>query len=164
MTAPKRRFLGRYNNLITRHAVYATDNAIEIDEQDNFEIVRKRVFFDDVLLVTQHDRTGILGIFFSLGFAGFLILIGMIAGSSAGWMFGTLGIPFLIYGLIRIQVKESIITVFGQRSKARIRFTLRRNRAERLYDEICERVRKAQSQPEEAAAHDVDQDGSVREG
>jgi hypothetical protein len=161
----KRRFLGRYNNLITRHAIYATDNAIEIDEQDNFEIVRKRVFFDDVLLVTQHDRTGILGIFVSLSFAGFLILIGTIAGGRAGWIFGSLGIPVAIYGLIRIRVKESIITVFGQRSKARIRFMLRRARAQRLYDEICERVRHAQSQPqEEATAHDLDQDSTVREG
>jgi hypothetical protein len=155
----KRRFLGRYNTAITRHAVYATDAAIEIDQQENFKIVRKRVFFEDVLLVTQHDRVGILAVMFSLGFAAFLMLIGAISGGPSGFVLGTFAVAVLIYGLTRIRVKESIITVFGRRSKARIRFTMRRAHAQRLYEEICELVRAAQEVPS-----DLDQDSSVREG
>jgi hypothetical protein len=159
MTTPKRRFLGRYNTPITRHAVYATGAAIEVDQQENFKIIRKRVFFEDVLLVTQHDRVGILAVMFSLGFAAFLMLIGGIAGGNSGLAFGTAALVFLVYGFARIKVKESIITVFGRRSKARIRFTMRRARARRLYEEICEMVRAAQEVPS-----DLDQDSSVREG
>lgn len=144
MAVVSRRFLGRYNNLVTRHAVYASDSAIEIDEQDNFEIVRKRVFFDDVLLVTRHDRINLLAVISSLGFGAFLMLFAMIVGSAGGWTFGVFAAIFLINGLVRIQVKESIITVFGRRSKARIRFQFRRGRAKRLYEEICALVRAAQ--------------------
>jgi hypothetical protein len=169
MTAPRRRFLGRYNDVITRQAVYATDSALEIDEQDNFQIVRKRVFFEDVLLVTMHERMAILAIFLSLGFGAFLILIGVIAGGAAGWMLGGLGALFVGYGLLRVSLKDSVITVFGRRSRARIRFALRKDRAQRLYDEICANVTRAQSQLEqqqqqEEPAHDLDQDDSVREG
>ena len=159
MTIPKRRFLGRYNTAITRHAVYASDAAIEVDQQENFKIIRKRVFYEDVLLVTQHDRVGILAVMFSLGFAGFLALIGAIAGGGSGLAFGSFAVVFLIYGLLRIRIKESIITVFGRRSKARIRFTMRRARAQRLYEEICELVRTVQEVP-----NDLDHDSSVREG
>jgi hypothetical protein len=170
MTASQRRFLGRYNDVITRQAVYATDSALEVDEQDNFQIVRKRVFFEDVLLVTLHERVAILAILFCLGFGAFFVLIGAIAGGAGGWSLGGLGALFIGYGLMRISIKDSVVTVFGRRSRARIRFALRKGRAQRLYDEICANVRRAQLQLEqqqqlqEEPANDVDQDDSVREG
>ena len=163
----KRRFLGRYNDLVARHAVYETDGALEIDEQDNFEIVRKRVFFEDVLLVTMHERTGVLAIFFSLGFAAFFGLIASIAGDGAGWVFAALALSLLIYGFVRMARKETIITVFGRRSKARIRFSLRKARAHQLYGELCAHVRRVQTQlqtQEEPPSDDVDQNDSIREG
>jgi len=141
----KRRFIGRYNDVVTRHAIYATGDAIEVDERDNFAIVRKRVFFEDVLLITSHERVGIGPIFFSLGFAFFLLLVGLIAGGVAGWTTALFSTPFFVYGILRIQVKETIVTVFGRRSRARIRFAMRRRHAQQLYDELCEQVRRAQS-------------------
>jgi len=163
----KRRFLGRYNDLVTRHAIYETDDALEIDEQDNFEIVRKRVFFEDVLLVTMHERTGIVAIFFSLGFAAFLGLIAVVVSGGAGWVFAAMGLLPLVYGIVRIARKETIITVFGRRSKARIRFSLRKTRAHQLYGELCAHVRRVQTQrqaQEEPSSDDVDQNDSIREG
>jgi hypothetical protein len=161
----KRRFLGRYNDVITRHAVYATDTALEIDVQDNFEIVRKRVFYEDVLLVTMHERVGIIAIFFALGFAALLFLIAEIAGGAAGWELSLVAVPLLVYGLIRIRRKDTIITVFGRRSKARIRFTIRKERAHRIYGEICAHVRRAQTElQQETPTHDLDHDSTVREG
>jgi hypothetical protein len=144
VSTAERRFIGRYNNLVTRQSVYATASAIEIDEQDNFEVVRKRVFFEDVLLVTRHDRIGIFGVIFSLGFAAFLLLSGAIASGVTAWACGSTAVLFLAYGFIRIRLQESIITVFGRRSKARIRFKLRRRRAQQLYEEICSLARGAQ--------------------
>ena len=164
MTTNKRRFLGRFNNLITRSAVYATDSALEIDEQDNFQIVRKRVFFEDVLLVTLHEQVGIVIIFLSLGFAAFLFFLGAVIRGSGGGIVALCGVPFLINGLIRIRTKESIITVFGRRSKARIRFSLRQGRARDLYDELCARVRQIQTTVQEVPADDLDQDSSIRQG
>ena len=142
----KRRFLGRYNDVVTRHAIYATDSAIEVDEQDNFSIVRKRVFFEDVLLATLHERIGIVAVFFSMGFGLFLMLIGAIARGSTGGIIALLGVPFLAYGILRIRVQESIITIFGRRSRARIRITLRRAHARRLYEELCAEVRRVQGE------------------
>lgn len=156
----KRRFLGRYNNLVTRHVVYATDIALEVDEQDNFSINRKRVFFEDVLLVTLHERIGIAPIFFSLGFGAVLMLFAVVAGGVAGWETAIVAMLFLINGFIRIRMKESIVTVFGRRSRARIRFAISHARAQRLYDEICERVRRAQAEVNPPAEPEPPQEAS----
>jgi hypothetical protein len=149
-----RRFLGRYNDVVTRHAVYMTDSAIEIDERDIFSVVRKRVFFEDVLLVTLHDRIAILQIFVSLGFAFFLGMIGLIAGGMAGGITALCGLPLLIYGVLLIRIRESIITIFGRRSRARIRFTLRRAHARRLYEELCAQARRMQNEMNPPAEED----------
>jgi len=157
----KRRFLGRYNDLVTRAAVYETDNALEVDQQENFEIARKRVFFEDVLLVTMHEKKPLLAIFTSFAFAGLLFLIGAIDGGSAGAVIALFGALLLAYGIARIARPDTVITVFGRRSRARIRFSLRRERAHRLYDELCAHIRRTQT---EVTANDLDQNDSVREG
>jgi len=54
--ATKRTRIGRDSNFATRQLVYRTPVGIEVDELDHFEIVRKRVFYDDVLLVTYHRQ------------------------------------------------------------------------------------------------------------
>ena len=168
----KRRFLGRSNNFVSRQAIYETDDALEIDEQDNFEIVRKRVFFEDVLLVTMHERTSIVVIFLSFAVAAVVGLIaaivsGIASASDSAWPFAAAALLQAGYGVLRIVRKETIITVFGRRSRARIRFPLRTARAHQLYDELCAHVRRVQTQlqtQEEPQTHDVDQNDSVREG
>ena len=157
----KRRFLGRYNDLVTRAAIYETGSALEVDQQENFEIARKRVFFHDVLLVTMHERTPLLAIVASLLFAALLFVIGAVTGRSAGAVVAMFGVPPAAYGIARITRPDTVITVFGRRSKARIRFALRRRRAHKLYDELCARIRQAQT---EVTTHDLDQNDSVREG
>ena len=145
MTRPKRRLLARYNGLATRHSVYMTDAAIEVDEHDSFEVVRKRVFFEDIQLVTLHERVGIAGIFAGLGLATFVFFIALIVGKNGGWIVALFGLPLLVLGIVRMVKKEIILTVFGRRSKARMRFPFRAARARRIYGEICANARRAQT-------------------
>ncbi len=147
MTRSKRRYVGAFGDLATRTSVYERDNALEVDEQDAFHIRRRRVFFEDVLLVTLHDSISLLGIFTPFGVSSVLFLIAIAIGHEGGWITAAFALPFIAYGVARMAIRDAIITVFGRRSRARIRFTLRRRKAQRTYEELCEKIRKAQEVP-----------------
>ena len=74
----------------------------------------------------------------------------MIAGGGANlW---PAAIPFLIFGTpaliafaLRLMFRLDIITVFGKRTKASIRFRLRKARARAVYEQIIAAVRSAQA-------------------
>ena len=149
-----RRFLCRSGTAFSREAVYQAGDGLEIDMSEHFEVVRRRVLYDDVRLVTIHsDRgvwylviTALIGVLFSL--------MGMyIVGSGPHmWplsiMFFVFGIPGLWMFLVRMMFGRDIITIFGRRSKAVLRFTaLRQRRARKVYGEICAAVRRAQAPP-----------------
>ncbi|HYH47320.1 MAG TPA: hypothetical protein VEG34_16690, partial [Thermoanaerobaculia bacterium] len=55
-----RRYLGRAQSLSERVRTYWTAEALEVDRADNYEIRRRRVFFDEILLVTLHNTRGVL--------------------------------------------------------------------------------------------------------
>jgi hypothetical protein len=110
------------------------------------------VFFDDVMLVTLHHERGIpylvLTGLFAGAMLGFAILI--VAISTDAWP-GAL--PFFIVGmlsltafLIRVAMGRGVITVFGRRSRAVLRFgSFRARRAREIYGQVCAAVRRGQS-------------------
>ncbi|TMA14693.1 MAG: hypothetical protein E6J85_20930 [Deltaproteobacteria bacterium] len=51
-----RKLLGTASNLATRVRVYLAEDAVEIDEIEGYSGTRKRVLFDEVLLVTLDRR------------------------------------------------------------------------------------------------------------
>src|ERR1051326_480522 len=73
----KRVLIGRNNDFATRQIVYRTPVGIEVDELDHFEVVRKRVFYDDVLLVTYHREQ-------SWGFIVLAAIVALLMGSLRG--------------------------------------------------------------------------------
>jgi hypothetical protein len=116
---PKRKRIGRWNDLATRQVLYKTDRAIEIDEIDHFEVQRKRVLFEDVLLVTKHHYVGV-GFVITMLIVGIaLIVTGIsIRETAAVIIFGILAAPFLLAAILRVILGVEVITVFGKRSRA----------------------------------------------
>lgn len=146
--APSRKRIGRWNDIATRQVVYQSDDALEVDEIDHFEIVRKRVYFDDVLLATMHRQTGVS---FVITMALFFVLLLSIAvafesarqvGIAVGFAIASL--PFLLALLSRLLLKQEVITIYGRRSKAAMKFTFRKAFAHAKFDEICSLVSQAQ--------------------
>jgi hypothetical protein len=141
----KRKRIGRWNDIATRQAIYQTDAGLEIDEIDHFEINRKRVFYDDILLVTMHRYIGVWFVVAMLVFGiGFLTIGALIGDKSAVIAFGIIASPFLIMALVRVIARIDVITVFGKRSRARMRYTFRKSYARRIYAEISAKAREAQ--------------------
>jgi hypothetical protein len=149
MTTPKRTRIGRFNDIATRQIVYQTSDALEIDEIDQFEVARRRVYFDDILLVTMHSRVGIafvvtMAIFFLLLIAIAAVFQSNHQNTPAMWFAG-ISAPFLLALFTRVLLKQDVITVYGRRSKAAMRFTFRKAYARAKFAEICNLAKRTQA-------------------
>jgi hypothetical protein len=144
-----RTFLGRDQNLGGYRHVFEIEGGLEIDENNFVEIERTRVYFDDVLGITYHRQggvaflviTGIAALFF--GGTGALALAG---GAEAGVaiVFSCLATPFLVGFVVRLILKVDVITVFGKRTMARMKFGFRKERARRIYRDLTQKIRACQ--------------------
>jgi hypothetical protein len=148
MNATKRVRLGRFAGLATRFAIYRTDVAIEIDERDNFEVQRRRVFFDDILLITHHRELGgwyvaVMSIA-TLIFGGAAIVFLTVEERSVAAVFGLFAAPFALFLLLRLILRVDVVNIFGRRTKAVLRYGFRKRFARETFDDLTERTRAAQ--------------------
>lgn len=164
MTPGPRRKLGRNVGVMTRESIFETADAIEVDSREGYEVVRKRVLFEEVLLVTIHRTYGVAYVVVMLILTlvfGMVTLVFQFGAHEAGFAitFGILTLPFLIALIVRLVLKLDFVTVFGRRSKAVIRFAVNKRRAREVYGHICARAREVQRsmEPPPAAAVAVEE-------
>jgi hypothetical protein len=149
-----RKLLARTSSLATRGAVYEVDDGLEVETSDHYEISRQRVLYGDIALVTLHRRVGWVFVLVNLGVvAFFLTMAGVFLTLSreqgmwvAAGIFATFGSPFLLAALLRLAFRVDEVTVWGRRSQASLRYTFRKGKARRLFEEIADKVRTAQEQ------------------
>ena len=138
--------IGRNSGLATRQVIYRTPAGIEVDELDHFEVVRERVFYDDVLLVTYHrQRTWGFVVFMAL----LLILFGILAAVARevpplSMTLAAVAALALILGVARLLMQVDVVSVFGRRSKAAMHYPYRKAFARRMFNEICANAAAAQ--------------------
>lgn len=156
MTPVKRKLLGRNVGAMTREAVFETADAIETESHEGYDVTRKRVLFEEVLLVTIHREMGVLYVTLT---AALTIIFAGTAYLSSSFppvviIFGILALTFFIVCAVRLILRVDIVSVFGRRSKAVMRFAVRKRRAREVYGRICSRALEVQRamierQPEE---------------
>jgi uncharacterized integral membrane protein len=155
--SPTRKVLGRSRSFGSRATIYQGADALEIEVSEQYEVVEKRVLFDDVLMVTIHREKGVFYLILTALLALFFLGIGILIVSvnvdawPAAIFFGVFGFPFLIAFLTRLLLGVDVVTVFGRRSKTDLRFALRKQRAREAYGTICAAVRSAQRRAGEVA-------------
>ncbi len=157
-----RKLLGKSNTIVSRSAIYQVHDGLEIETNEQYDVVQRRVLFDDVLMVTIHRQigalylvgTGLIALFF-LGI-GLLIVSVNVDAWPAALIFGIFGAPALMAFLIRLFLGVDVVTIFGRRSKAHIRFTIRKKRAREVYGAICSAVRMAHRKAEREGAVPVE--------
>lgn len=141
-----RRYLGRAQTLSERVRTYWTDEALEVDRADNYEIRRRRVFFDEILLVTLHNTRGFLISVVPLCLALFCAVIALATrdepdASLGFWIFAAVFVAFAV-GAAATPVW--VVTVYGKRTRARMHFRLRQAKARGVYAEISRAAADAQ--------------------
>lgn len=142
----KRKLIGTVNGAIARQRVYRIDNGLEIDDIDNFEITRRRVFFEDVVAMTWHHETGWLFISI-LAFIGLSFMAGAIATYDifpSMISFAILATLFLVPAIARLFLGVEVITVHGRRTRARMKFAYRKRHAQRVFEELRTAIQSAQ--------------------
>jgi len=148
----RRKLLGTASDFLTRVRIYLTDDAVEIDEIEGYTGVRKRVLFDEVLLVTLDRRRKLQ----SLLLWGGLTLLFSMPGTIAAYvgpsdarlggliMIALMGGPFFLGFVVHGVVGTDHVTVFGKRTIAQMRFVLRKRRARETFDLLRDVVRRSQ--------------------
>ena len=143
-----RHYLGKASGVALRQRVYRTREYLEVDEIDGYDVVRKRVFFDDVLLVTYHRFLGwsyVVGVSILLAlFTLISVAIGASDRRTGLIVFAVSALPFLVLLLLRLILRVDAVTVFGKRSKAQVQFAFRKARAREVYVQLCRAVREQQ--------------------
>ena len=135
-------------------SVYKTANAFEIDELEGASGVRRRVFFEDVFLVTYHREVGTAfalilgGVCLVLGLATLGLFVEGLRNKTAGGLLGAaivglLTAPLLLVFLNRVIRKKDVITIFGRHGRARMEFEWRKTRARNAFLDICKAVRSS---------------------
>ncbi|HWM90867.1 MAG TPA: hypothetical protein VN493_08880 [Thermoanaerobaculia bacterium] len=144
----RRRYLGRAQSLAERVRTYRTDEALEIDQADNYEIRRRRVFFDEILLVTLHSTRGGVLPWVPLILMLPVLFISLIVAAAEGVDSALpVGIPVLILLLLSgllFLTPLWVVTVYGKRTRARMHFRMRQAKAREVYAEICRAASDAQ--------------------
>jgi hypothetical protein len=153
-----RRFLGSdpsFTRLAGFRRVFEIEDALEVDENSFVEIERTRVYFDDVIGLMYHREFGVVFLI-AMGFVSLLVLVGL--GSLATLdrevlpvviITGIFGLPFLTGFILRLIFRVDVITVYGRRTMARIKFSFRKGRAREIYRDLALKIRERQ---EKAAA------------
>ena len=149
-----RKLLGKSRSFGSRAEIYQAGDGLEIETSEQYNIVQRRVLFDDVMMVTLHRElgvlylilTGMLALFF-LGIALAILSINVDAWQGA-LIFGIFGAPPFFAFFIRLFLGVDVVTIFGRRSKADLRFALRKQRARQTYGTICAAVRTAHRREE----------------
>ena len=155
----KRERLGSRAGFSYREYVYRARDCFEIDDVEGYEVTRKRVFYDDVVLVTRHRFVPWSPIVASSLFALLAALgaLGTLASRSeprvAGFVLFVLALALGALDAALIGVGGERITIQGKRTQARMDFVLRRGKATDAYRRACRLVRERQQRlAREAAA------------
>ena len=150
MKSPARTLLGRSTGAASRTVVYQTPDGFEIETREQYEVIQRRVLYDDVLFVTYHREMGAVYLILT-GLVSLLFIVISISVLSididywpAALIVGGLGLPAVLAFLARLMFRVDVITIFGRRSKAAMRFGLRKKQARETYGQICAAVRAAQ--------------------
>jgi hypothetical protein len=147
---PQRVFLGSMLGVGERMRVFRTPDALEVDSSDHYEIQRRRVFLDEVQLVTLHRGLG-GGVYpWVLGgltlFTGFMAAVMFAVPDSTEVRNGFLLATAVLAALAVASgfLPAWTVTVYGRRTRARMRYRFRKAKARAVYAEICAAVAAAQ--------------------
>jgi hypothetical protein len=136
-----RSLIGKRNGVSSRQRIYQSAEAIEVDELEGYDVTQRRVFFDDIVLVTYHQFVG----WPFLVLMGFLLTVSVLFTFAAfevgGWVpglvvFSISALPCLIAIILRLVLRVDAVTVYGKRTRVQIPFWFRKQQARELYQQI----------------------------
>jgi hypothetical protein len=144
--------LGSRAGFALRQRIYRFSDGVEVEEAANFVVTCRRVFFDDVLLVTHHRELGWPFLLVSGAVAAWLVLVDVGIGAEAGLRAGLVafavsGLPVLAAFGLRLALGVDVVTLFGKRTRCELHYWLRKRRAREVFQQLCAEARRHQETP-----------------
>lgn len=142
-------FLGRHARFLTRERVLRFPDGLQVDVVLGAQARCRRVFFDEVHLVTLHRTkgwvlllvTGILFVFAALA----SLLAGLAGGLAVGLgSFVLTALPAGVFFFLRLGLGSDVVTVHGKRSRAEMHFFLKKARAREVFQQVARLARERQ--------------------
>ncbi len=149
-----RKKIGSCFNYSERHHIYLLPEALEIDQVDGYDVTRRRVFLNEVQLVTLHrQRRWPLALI--LGALGAMMLVSGVVvrftttlPDNSQWPmmigFAVISSIFVLPSVWLMSMPVRILTVMGPRTKAVMRFSALTQRAYRVREEVLAAIRAHQ--------------------
>jgi uncharacterized membrane protein len=130
--------------LIGYRSVFEIDDGLEVDEINLAIIERTRVYFDDVLGITFHQVVG-MGFLIFAGICSLFFGVASVSAFSdgnavAGTVLLIVALSFGAIFLLRAVLKVSVITVYGKRTMACVKFPMRTAHARRVYEDLARKI------------------------
>lgn len=154
-----RAYLGRDFDFGSRRFIYRVKDAVEVDDNTWVEIERTRVYFDDVLAITFHKYRSVGFLIFTGIFGGLFGLISYAIGNTepiVGWIFFIFCcFPFILFLALHSLLGVDVVTVYGRRTLARIKYGYRKGRAREVWEDLVRRVQENQARATAAATPPV---------
>lgn len=126
--------------------VYLGTDCLEVEEDLTVDVIRRRIYLDDVLMVTHSRRfgwyflvtMGVLSGTFALTSLGFLIESEI----GAAALFALVSIGFIVPMVVRLITRVDVITIFGRRKQAEITFGMNKTLIKSHFEKIVNAVRE----------------------
>jgi hypothetical protein len=142
--------LGANRGLFSNVRVYRTADAIEFDTLEGYDVVRRSVLLDEVLLVTYHRAFGwplFVGSALAVPVLGLIsAVIAIDEPRVAAGFFAVCGLPLVVVAALRLALRLDVVTVYGVRSKVSLSFWFRKRRARDVFSLVCRLARERQRQ------------------
>jgi len=146
----RRLFLGGRRGFSGQQRTYRTPDYLEIDDIESYDVTRRRIFYDEILLVTLHTTVAWLlaiGVGTLGGVLG-LACLPLISESkgTAALLFLCTAAPLFALAVLLLARPFGVVTVFGKRTRTQMEYWWRRGRARETYLLVCRLARERQSQ------------------
>jgi hypothetical protein len=147
-----RTFLGRDNSWASRVRVYRTADAVEVVHVSLLDLTMRRVFFDEVLLLTLHRARGSRATWLLIPLAAVPALLAALTRGTPGAFesFAALTLILATLAALVILVPTWTVSVYGKRARARMRYFGRPGRARTVYQDLAQRAAAVQRDTLEA--------------
>ena len=126
--------------------VYLSEDCFEIEEQLPVDIIRRRIYLDDVLMISHCRRFGwmyLLSTGLAAAFMGFIALILLV--NELLWAGLGLSLITLAFGtmfLSRLVSRLDVITIHGRRKRAELTFGIKKDNVQPMFDKLVRAVQE----------------------
>lgn len=156
MAEPRRVHVSSYADLASRYRAFLVPGGIEVEERASFEIVRRRILFDEIHAVTLHTARRWSGAI-ALGLVALIFLLMALAFSGGGesetaLVFLALGLGLALPAVVLLAVPAHVITIYGRRARVRVVFRFGARKAREWLARLSREIERAQAQQRAAGS------------